>query len=50
VLLISHNIQSVFDLADRVVVFRLGRCIADLDIAETSEEEVVGLIVRGREG
>jgi len=49
VLLISHNVEHVFSLADRVVVFRLGHCIADLRIAETTHDEVVGLIVRGKE-
>ncbi len=47
VLLISHNIDSVFDLADRVAVFRLGRLIADRAIAATTRDEVVSLIVRG---
>jgi D-xylose transport system ATP-binding protein len=47
VLVISHNIENVFDIADRVVVLRLGRCIADLRIVDTTYEEVVGLIVRG---
>ncbi len=49
VLLISHNVEHVFNLADRVVVFRLGQCIADLRILETTHDEVVGLIVRGKE-
>ena len=47
VLLISHNVEHVFDLADRVVIFRLGHCIANLRIADTTHDEVVGLIVRG---
>jgi D-xylose transport system ATP-binding protein len=49
VLLISHNVEHVFNLADRVAVFRLGHCIADLLISETTHDEVVGLIVRGKE-
>ena len=49
VLVISHNIESVFDLADRVVVLRLGRNVADRRITETTHEEVVSLIVRGTE-
>jgi D-xylose transport system ATP-binding protein len=49
VLLISHNVEHVFSLADRVVVFRLGHCIADLRIVDTTHDEVVGLIVRGKE-
>lgn len=50
VLLISHNVEHVFNLADRVVIFRLGQCIADLRISETTHDEVVGLIVRGTSG
>jgi D-xylose transport system ATP-binding protein len=49
VLLISHNVEHVFYLADRVAVFRLGHCIADLKISETTHDEVVGLIVRGKQ-
>jgi D-xylose transport system ATP-binding protein len=49
VLLISHNVEHVFNLADRVAVFRLGHCIADLKISDTTHDEVVGLIVRGKQ-
>jgi D-xylose transport system ATP-binding protein len=44
-LLVSHNIVNVFDVADRVVVLRHGRVVGDKKIAETSQEEVVRLIV-----
>jgi ABC-type sugar transport system ATPase subunit len=47
VLLISHNIDTVFELADRVIVFRLGRKIADRPIVATTRDEVVSLIVSG---
>jgi ABC-type sugar transport system ATPase subunit len=47
VLLVSHNIESVFQLADRVIVFRLGRKIAETPIADTTRDEIVSLIVRG---
>jgi ABC-type sugar transport system ATPase subunit len=47
ILLISHNIETVFELADRVVVFRLGRKIAEFPVAMTTRDEVVSLIVRG---
>jgi ABC-type sugar transport system ATPase subunit len=50
VLLISHNIDSVFDLADRVIVLRLGRKVADRSIAATTRDEIVSLIVRGEGG
>jgi ABC-type sugar transport system ATPase subunit len=44
-LLISHNMEHVFELADRVVVFRQGKKVGERVIAETSMDEVVGLIV-----
>lgn len=48
VLLISHNIAGVFDIADRVIVLRHGRLVADLSVADTTHEEVVSLIVGAR--
>lgn len=44
VVLISHNISDVFDVADRMVVFRRGRKIAERRRAETTPEEIVSLI------
>lgn len=43
-ILISHNMRQVFDLVDRIVVFRRGRIAADLKKAETTGEEVVAYI------
>jgi ABC-type sugar transport system ATPase subunit len=40
-LVISHNVDDVFSVADRVVAFRLGRIVLDKPIGETSKEEVV---------
>jgi ABC-type sugar transport system ATPase subunit len=45
ILLISHNMQDVFELADRVVIFRQGKKVGERVISETSMDEVVGLIV-----
>jgi D-xylose transport system ATP-binding protein len=50
ILLVSHNIENVFNLADRVIVMRLGRKISERQISETSRDEIVGLIVGGRFG
>lgn len=47
ILLVSHNIENVFDLADRVVVLRLGQKIGEREIAKTTRLEIVGLIVGG---
>lgn len=45
-ILVSHNMRQVFDLVDRVVVFRRGRICADLDIKNdgVTGEDVVGYI------
>jgi D-xylose transport system ATP-binding protein len=48
VILISHNLNDVFAVADRIVVLRLGRMVADLATAEVDSREVVELITTGR--
>jgi simple sugar transport system ATP-binding protein len=50
VLLISHNLAQVFDLAQRVVVLRRGRRVAVRAIEETTREEIVGLITGAIDG
>ena len=44
VVLISHRMPYVFAVADRVVVLRRGRKVADKPVAASSPEEVTGLI------
>ncbi len=44
VILISHRMPDVFAVCDRVVVLRRGTKVADKPVAETSPEEVTGLI------
>jgi D-xylose transport system ATP-binding protein len=44
VVVISHNLANVFEVADRIVVLRLGRVAATFDTREVSREEVVGAI------
>jgi simple sugar transport system ATP-binding protein len=44
IVLISHRMPDVFSIADRVVVLRRGRKVADKDVASSSPEEVTGLI------
>jgi fructose transport system ATP-binding protein len=45
-ILISHNMRQVFDLVDRIVVFRRGKICANLDIKndKITGEDVVGFI------
>ena len=45
VILISHNMQDVFAVADRVIVMRRGSKAGERRISETNENEVVGLMV-----
>jgi ABC-type sugar transport system ATPase subunit len=41
-IMISHNLEDIFAVADRIVVLRLGRVVLDAPLTETSTEEVVG--------
>jgi D-xylose transport system ATP-binding protein len=45
VIVISHNLDTVFDVADRIVVLRLGRRVASFVRRETTREQVVGAIL-----
>ena len=45
VLLISHSLDDVFDVADRVQVMRRGQKVGTVRIDETSQQEVLGMIV-----
>jgi D-xylose transport system ATP-binding protein len=44
VVVISHNLADVFEVADRIVVLRLGRRAATFDRRSASREDVVGAI------
>jgi simple sugar transport system ATP-binding protein len=44
IVLISHRMPDVFETCDRILVLRRGRKVADRRIADTSPEEVTGLI------
>jgi len=47
VVVISHNLADVFEVADRIFVLRLGRGAGDYVASETSHEEVVTAITGG---
>jgi fructose transport system ATP-binding protein len=42
--IISHNLEHVFRLANRIVVFRLGGLAADVKVEDTTPQEIVGYI------
>ena len=44
VVVISHNLANVFEVADRIVVLRLGRTAGDFKAEETTEEHVISAI------
>jgi fructose transport system ATP-binding protein len=44
VILISHNMPHVFEIADRIHVHRLGKRVAVVDPKETSMHDVVGIM------
>ena len=51
-ILVSHNMRQVFDLVDRIVVFRRGKICANLDIKDGSytAEDVVTYITGAKTG
>jgi D-xylose transport system ATP-binding protein len=44
VVVISHNLADVFEVADRIFVLRLGRPAGDYPVGETSNEKIVAAI------
>ncbi len=49
-ILISHNMRQVFDLVDRIIVFRRGRIVANLNKDETDGQDVVAYITGAKTG
>ena len=51
-ILVSHNMRQVFDLVDRIVIFRRGQICANLDIknGDYTGEDVVAYITGAKTG
>ena len=47
VVLISHNMLDVFEIADRIFVMRRGGKVGDFAVGATTPSEVVNLMVGG---
>jgi D-xylose transport system ATP-binding protein len=50
VLVVSHNLADVFEVADRIFVLRLGKEAGDYRAGETSQDEIVAAITGARVG
>ena len=48
ILLISHDIHGVFDLADRICVMKNGRVVGTARVADVTKDEVLGMIILGK--
>ena len=49
-ILVSHNMRQVFDLVDRIVVFRRGRIVANLRKQDTDGNDIVAYITGAKAG
>ena len=47
VILISHNLHDIFEVADRITVLRLGHCVSELKVKDVSYEFVVKEMTAG---
>jgi D-xylose transport system ATP-binding protein len=47
VVIVSHNLNDVFEVADRITVLRLGRNVGVYEKARTSQQEIVQAITAG---
>ena len=48
VIVISHNLEHVFQLADRIAVMKNGKLIGVVETESTTRDAVVGMITFGR--
>jgi D-xylose transport system ATP-binding protein len=47
IILISHDIHDVFDLADRLAVMRHGKMVGIVRTADVTKDEVLAMIIAG---
>ena len=48
VIIVSHNLHDIFEVADNITVLRLGQNVAELKRTETNQQEVVEAITAGK--
>ena len=49
VIIISHRLQDIFQVCDRIMVLRQGRNVGERLVAETTMDEIVAMIVGAKE-
>lgn len=49
VILISHSLDDVFEVSDRIHVQRRGQCVGIIQTSQSNTQEVLGLIVGAEE-
>ena len=49
-IIISHRLQDIFEVGDRVMVLKRGRHVGERYIQKTTEHEILRLIVQGDAG
>uniref|UniRef100_A0A2A4Z6Y6 ABC transporter ATP-binding protein n=1 Tax=OCS116 cluster bacterium TaxID=2030921 RepID=A0A2A4Z6Y6_9PROT len=49
-ILVSHNMRQVFDLVDRIIVFRRGQIVGNLKVDETDGQDIVAYITGAKTG
>jgi len=45
VIIISHNLQDIFAVADRIVVMRRGHKVGDVPASEVTDDDLVAMMV-----
>jgi simple sugar transport system ATP-binding protein len=50
VIIVSHRMEDIFAVSDRIVVLRRGKKVADLDRNRTSQEKVIKYIIGAENG
>ncbi|MBX2882061.1 MAG: ATP-binding cassette domain-containing protein [Granulosicoccus sp.] len=48
IIIISHNLEHVFQIADRIAVMKNGQLVKIVETAETTRDEIVGMITFGK--
>lgn len=48
IFLISHDIEDVFDLCDRVAVMKNGKMVGSAKVGDVTKDEVLGMIILGK--